>query len=130
MGRTISYKEHLIERLRADPERAVAYLKAALEDDDPHVFLLALRDVTEAKGGIGWLAKETDLNRVSLYRTLSFDGNPRFVNFLAILRALDLNLSVNSNIPVRKPKKRKSAAKAKQSTKSRGRKKRSSRPRA
>lgn len=42
-----SYKEHLYERLR-DPEAASAYLDEALKDDDIHVILLALRDITEA----------------------------------------------------------------------------------
>jgi len=127
---SISYKEHLLRRLGQDPEEAIAYLNAALEEDDPHMFLLALRDVAEAKGGIGWLADETDLNRVSLYRTLSFDGNPRFMNFLSILKALDLNLSVGSTVPVRKPRKRKSVAKTSRSTKLRKRKVGSNRPRA
>lgn len=49
-----SYKEHLLKQLQ-NPEEAAAYLNAALHDDDPHVFLLALRDIAEAN--------EADLNR-------------------------------------------------------------------
>ena len=48
--RTKSYETNLHERLR-DPEYAMEYLRAALEDDDDHadaVFLLALRDVAKA----------------------------------------------------------------------------------
>ncbi|MCI0382310.1 MAG: hypothetical protein L0207_04590 [Chlamydiae bacterium] len=45
-----NYKKHLLEQLQ-DPEEATAYLNAALHDDDPHVFLLALRDIAEAKDG-------------------------------------------------------------------------------
>jgi DNA-binding phage protein len=33
-----------------DPERAVSYLQSALEENDPDVFQLALRDVAEAQG--------------------------------------------------------------------------------
>ena len=51
MGTTHSYKEHLFERLQ-DADEAAAYLNAALEDEDPRVFLLALRDVTDASGGM------------------------------------------------------------------------------
>ena len=40
-------------------------------------FLLALRDVVEAHGGVGQLAKVAKLNRESLYKLLSKDGNPR-----------------------------------------------------
>ena len=43
------YKEHLLEQLKK-PEEAAAYLNAALQDNDPHVFLLALRDIVEAQG--------------------------------------------------------------------------------
>lgn len=53
-----------------DPEETAAYLDAGLEDGDPQVFLLALRDVAEARG-ISKLATETKLNRESMYRMLS-----------------------------------------------------------
>ncbi len=43
----VNYKEGLLERLK-DPEYSVAYLNACLEDEDPRVFLLALKDVIEA----------------------------------------------------------------------------------
>jgi probable addiction module antidote protein len=90
-----NYKEHLLEQLK-DPEEAAAYLNAALQDDDSHAFLLALRDIAEAQGGMNWLAQKADLNRENLYRTLSIKGNPRFFNLLAILDAFDLVLSVHS----------------------------------
>ncbi|MGE3556346.1 MAG: addiction module antidote protein [Candidatus Obscuribacterales bacterium] len=91
MGRARSYKDHLIESLK-DPKEAMAYLKAALEDEDGHVFLLALRDVTEAQGSMSWLSGTTDLNRESLYRTLSVRGNPRLSSLRSVLEACGLNL--------------------------------------
>ena len=68
-----NYKEHLFKRLQ-NPKTAAAYLNAALENEDPKVFLIALKDIAEAYGGISKLAKETGLNRESLYRTLSPRG--------------------------------------------------------
>ena len=50
MPKTKNYQEELIEDLK-DPSEAANYLNAALEDADPEVFLLALRDVAEAHGG-------------------------------------------------------------------------------
>ena len=79
MSKSINYKKSLNKRLKNSKE-AAAYLNAALEDEDIRVFLVALRDVTEAYGGISYLAKETDLNRESLYRTLSLQGNPTIIN--------------------------------------------------
>jgi probable addiction module antidote protein len=97
-----NYKKHLLEQLQ-NPEEAAAYLNAALHDDDPHAFLLALRDVAEAQGGLGWLSKESDLNRENLYRTLSVRGNPRFFNLLAVLDAFGLELSIHARAK-RRPK--------------------------
>ena len=98
MGKTRNYKEHLNDRLQ-DHELAAAYLDAAMEDDDVQVFLLALRDVAEAQGGLGWLAKETDLNRPSLYQTLSKRGNPRLSNLRVMLEAFGLRLSITPLTP-------------------------------
>lgn len=93
MVRFRDYKEHLLEQLQGS-EEAAAYLNAALQDDDPHVFLLALRDIAEAQGGMSWLADQADLNRESLYRTLSLRGNPRLFNLISILNAVGLELSI------------------------------------
>lgn len=90
-----NYKKHLLEQLR-DPGEAAVYLNAALHDDDPYAFLLALRDIAEAQGGMGWLAKHSELNRENLYRTLSIRGNPRFFNLLAVLDACGLELSIHA----------------------------------
>lgn len=95
MVKTRNYKEHLLKQLQK-PKEAAAYLNAALQDDDPHVFLLALRDIAEAKGGMGWLADEADLNRENLYRTLSLKGNPRFFNLLAVLDAIGLEFTIHT----------------------------------
>ena len=95
MVKTKNYKEHLLKQLKK-PEEAAAYLNAALNDDDPHVFLLALRDIAEAKGGMGWLADQADLNRENLYRTLSLKGNPRFFNLIAVLDAIGFELTIRA----------------------------------
>ncbi len=95
MVKAKNYKEHLLKQLKKT-EEAAAYLNAALNDDDPHVFLLALRDIAEAKGGLGWLADQADLNRENLYRTLSLKGNPRFFNLLAVLDAIGLELTIRA----------------------------------
>ena len=95
MVKVKNYKEHLLEQLQ-NSEEAAAYLNAALHDDDPHAFLLALRDIAEAQGGMGWLAKHSELNRENLYRTLSLRGNPRFFNLLAILDAFGLQFSIHT----------------------------------
>jgi probable addiction module antidote protein len=90
---TASYKEWLHGRLAADAVEAAGYLNAALAEGDEQVFLLALRDVAEARG-IGELAAATELNRESMYRMLSKQGNPRLTSLGALLDALGLRLAV------------------------------------
>jgi probable addiction module antidote protein len=88
-----SYHEDLIESLK-DKEEAVGYLKAALDESDvPEVFLVALRNVAEARG-ISQIAKDTSLNRENLYKILSTEGNPKLESLYAILNSLGLKLSV------------------------------------
>lgn len=90
---TRSYREGLINRLRVSEELQLEHLTAALEDDMPGVFLLALRDVVEARG-MARFAEEADLNREHLYRILSKDGNPKLDSFFKILKALGFSLGL------------------------------------
>jgi len=102
MTRSRSFRDDLIEDLRKNPKEAVAYLNAALEDEDPRVFLLALRDVADAWGGLKRLADETNLNRESLYRMLSMKGNPSLTSLTALLESLGMKLAVHLDKPARK----------------------------
>jgi hypothetical protein len=43
-----NYQEELIKSLQ-DPEEALAYLNAAFTDEDPRIFLLAIKNVLEAQ---------------------------------------------------------------------------------
>ena len=88
---TTSYEDNLIERLK-DPELAQDYLEAAVEsyerERDTEALLLAMRDVAEAQGGIGQLAKRTAISRQHLYDILASKHNPRLDNWLNILSGL------------------------------------------
>ena len=70
MTKITTYQEDLIESLK-DPKEAAEYLNAAIEDGDREVFLLALRNVAQAHGGMSAIAQKTHLKRESLYRMLS-----------------------------------------------------------
>jgi probable addiction module antidote protein len=91
---SVPYDDYLIERLK-DRRSAEAYLKASLEEDDPRVFLLALRDVAQARG-IGKVAAKSKLNRESLYKMLSKRGNPSLQSLGALLSSLGFRLTVES----------------------------------
>lgn len=100
-AKTESYRENLLESLR-NPDEAAHYLSACLEDEDPRVFLLALRDVADAHGGIRALSRDARLNRESLYRMLSSSGNPSLESLAAVLKAFGMRLAVQSVGPKRR----------------------------
>lgn len=76
---TASHEDGLIEQLR-DLEFAREYLKAALEEKDPRIFLLALRRVAKSQGGISHLADEAELNRETLLPDPLSQGKPYAIN--------------------------------------------------
>src|SRR5260370_12218750 len=97
-GKTESYRKVLLESLK-NSEDAAHYLNACLADEDARVFLLALRDVADAHGGIRALSRDTRLNRESLYRMLSKSGTPSLESLAAVLNASALPPAVHSAPP-------------------------------
>jgi probable addiction module antidote protein len=93
MAKSRDYQENLLSALK-DPNEAVEYLNAALEEREPEVFLLALRDVVGSYGGMGKLTESTSLNRENLSRMLSTKGNPEFFSLSTVLRALGFRVAV------------------------------------
>lgn len=89
-----AYEEVLLEDLK-DPAEAAAYLEAALEDNDPSVFLLALRQVAQAQG-MANVARKAHVGRESLYKALSENGNPELRTINRLLHAMGLRLSVTA----------------------------------
>ena len=102
MPKSRSYQDKLIETLR-DPEEAAGYLSAAFEGTDKELFLLALRNVADAQGGLSRLAEVTGLNRENLYRMLSDKGNPEFYSLITLLDALGLQLVVEPKQAASRP---------------------------
>lgn len=93
---SISHDDAMIRRIRKEPEFAAEYLRAALEDsDEPRVLLLALRHVAQARG-IAKIAKTAGVERESLYRALSANGNPRLSTLYAVAKAVGLKLTLEA----------------------------------
>ena len=100
MTKNKNYQEWLLKKLK-DHDEAVAYLNTALEEslrgdkESQHLFLIALRNVVEAQGGIGNLAKKAHVGRESLYKTLSENGNPKWHTLVSLVIAMGLNLRLS-----------------------------------
>lgn len=94
---TARYEDGLHQAL-LDPAEAAAYLDAALAEGDMEGFLLALRDVAEARG-MAQVARAAQLNRENLYRMLATGGNPQLSSLNALLHSMDLRLAVEVGAP-------------------------------
>ena len=74
MRKMINYRDYLIQRL-ADRERAIVYLETTLEeyekDGNTLAFLMGLRSVVQAQGGLDELARRADINPQDLLKVLS-----------------------------------------------------------
>lgn len=93
------FRDYHLEQLR-DPEDAKIYLSVALEDfeknEDIDAFLLAVRDVAEAQGGVSKLAKRVSLTDERLYKILSEKGNPQLNTMRQILHELGFKFSIEA----------------------------------
>jgi probable addiction module antidote protein len=76
-----------------DDEAVIAeYLVAAMEDANPDVFLAALRNIAKARGMMQ-VAKDSGLNRESLYKALAPGAKPRFETIQKVMDSLGLRLT-------------------------------------
>ena len=94
-----TFRSYMVEALK-DKEEADEFLKVVLEeyekDHNIDVFLLALKDIAEAQGGISALAKNSHISRQHLYKIFSGKISPKLDTFDAILHSLGYRISVES----------------------------------
>jgi probable addiction module antidote protein len=79
-------------------EDVIAYLEAALEENDTALLFAVIGDIARSKG-MSQIAKDLNLARESLYRSLSSDGNPSFNTIVKVLDNVGLQLSVREKVP-------------------------------
>ena len=92
--RTRSYDAWQLDRL-SHPDASIAFLNAALNDSQ-EMFLVALRKVAQAHQ-MAKVAKEANVQRETLYRALSEQGNPTLDTLASVLRAVGMELRVESH---------------------------------
>jgi probable addiction module antidote protein len=74
-------------------EDVLAYLEAALEENDTELLLSVIGDIARSKG-MAQIARELNVARESLYRSLSPEGNPSFSTVMQVLDILGFQLSL------------------------------------
>jgi probable addiction module antidote protein len=93
-----TYKEQLIESLK-DPKESSAYLEAclieAMETNEMGIFILAVRDVVEAHGGVREVSSKMEVGRESLYKSLNEKAKPRFSTIMLTLKACGFDIGIH-----------------------------------
>ncbi len=78
--------------LKKESDRAL-YMNECLETGDPAFIADGLGVIARSRG-MTEIAKEAEVSRESLYKSLSKKGNPEFATILKLMAALDLTLCV------------------------------------
>ncbi|MCL1969825.1 MAG: putative addiction module antidote protein [Bacteroidetes bacterium] len=78
-------------------KEVTAYLDAALENNDTALLLSVLGDIARSKG-MTQIARDLNLARESLYRSLAQNGNPSFNTVAKVLDNLGYQLSVKQKV--------------------------------
>ena len=95
--KTLDYKELLNERLQA-AKYAASYLTEVLANDDYSTFLIAVRDVIDARTeGISSLAIQIGVTKEALLKAISVDGNLGLLTLNEVLKVLGLKISFTSS---------------------------------
>ena len=79
-------------------EDVTSYLEAALEENDTALLFAVIGDIARSKG-MAQIAKDLNLARESLYRSLAQDGNPSFNTIVKVLDNLGYQLSIREKVP-------------------------------
>jgi probable addiction module antidote protein len=74
-----------------------AVIELALQENDPEYLLKAIGDVARSKG-MAQIARELNLDRASLYKSLSSVGNPSFLTVMKVLDNLGFRLKVEQKV--------------------------------
>jgi len=80
------------------PEDVIAYLDAALEDNDPELLAAVLGDIARSRG-MSEVARASGLTREGLYRSLSETGKPTADTLFKVFAALGIRLHATIDAP-------------------------------
>ena len=74
-----------------------AVIELAIQENDPEYLLRAIGDIARSKG-MAQLARDLNLDRSSLYKSLSPAGNPSFFTIAKVMDNLGFQLSVKQKV--------------------------------
>lgn len=90
---TKKYQDYDTSEFLETEDDIARYLNAVAEYNDPEMFQTVLGKVAKARG-MSSIAKEANVSRESLYRSLSAEGNPSFQTISKVLASMGLRLTI------------------------------------
>jgi len=90
---SVPYDEVAARMYASDPQLAADMLNICLEEGEMEEFLIALRHITKAYGGLHEVAKITGLHEKTLYKSLNPTGNPTLKTLLGLANAMNMRLA-------------------------------------
>lgn len=95
MGENVMFRRFDAAKYLDSDEVIAEFLAAALEDEDPDVFVAALGEVAKARG-MTQIAADAGLGRESLYKALTAGSKLRYETVRKVLEALGVRLTVSA----------------------------------
>ena len=89
----VPYDDVAARMYAQDPQLAADILNACLEDGEMEEFLIALRQIAKAYGGLHEVARVTGLHEKTLYKSLNPTGNPTLKTLLGGADAMNRRLA-------------------------------------
>ena len=78
-------------------EDVIALLETAIEENDPDFLLSVIGDIARSKG-MTKIAKELNIDRKGLYKSLAPDGNPSFKTVFKLFDILGLRVRLEPKV--------------------------------
>jgi len=75
-----------------------AVIELAVQENDLDYLLKAIGEIARSKG-MTQIARDLNLDRASLYKSLSSEGNPSFFTVAKVLDNLGYSISIREKIP-------------------------------
>lgn len=89
----VPYDDIAARMYAKDPQLAADMLNACLADGEMDEFLIALRHIAKAFGGLHEVARVTGLHEKTLYKSLNPTGNPTLKTLMGLADAMNMQLA-------------------------------------
>ncbi len=89
----VPYDDVAVRMYAKDPQLAADMLNVCLAEGEMDEFLVALRQIAKAFGGLHEVARVTGVHEKTLYKSLNPTGNPTLKTLMRVADAMNMQLA-------------------------------------